>query len=286
MRFKKDLLKTASSLASIDVDYASLEYLAVGGSGTIYAINSARILKEFDDAGIHMERRVSQRLGSDHVNIVRCLGQTRDGKGLVYERGRSVREVLRGGNGSDGGDSGIPLETRAAWLIEAAEGTQYMHDQGIIHADTGCHNWIIVGEHLKIIDFEGSSLDGGDAAASYEWFSYKESSPRISVKTDIFAFGCAVYEVVAGKQPYDKLIVFEDRMLRAKKLYAEGQFPHVEGLPLGGLMLAFWKACFDSMQQVVRELQVAGVADTSDVDYDYGDVGISRLRNNQSDRHD
>ncbi|KAH8731577.1 hypothetical protein GQ44DRAFT_805579, partial [Phaeosphaeriaceae sp. PMI808] len=71
-----------------------------------------------------------------------------------------------------------------------------MHDNNIIRADTGCNNWIIVQGRLKIINFEGSSIDGEDAGACYEWFSYKESSPGVSQKTDIFAFGCAIYEVI------------------------------------------------------------------------------------------
>jgi len=85
-----------------------------------------------------------------------------------------------------------------------------MHNKGIVHANIGCHNWIVVQDRLKIIDFEGSSIDGEDAGACYEWFSCKESSPRISRKTDIFAFGCAIYEVITGRQPYDELFLFED----------------------------------------------------------------------------
>ncbi|KAI0570758.1 SPS1 Serine-threonine protein kinase [Pyrenophora tritici-repentis] len=115
-------------------------------------------------------------------------------------------------------------------------------------------------ERLKIIDFEGSSIDGEDAGACYEWFSYKESSPRISRKTDIFAFGCAMYEVITGRQPYDELHPFEDRMIRVKKLYAENQFPEVENIPLGKLMQACWDGTFDSMDEVLQELGASLVA--------------------------
>ncbi|RMZ71180.1 kinase-like domain [Pyrenophora seminiperda CCB06] len=230
-----------------DIDYGSLKFLAAGGSGVVYAIDEERILKEYYEEGITVERRALERL-KGHVNIVRCLGVTHNG--LILERGRSVRTVIQGS-----GANQIPLHTRVRWLYEAAEGTRYMHDNGIIHADAGCHNWILVQERLKIIDFEGSSIDGEDAAACYEWFSYKESSPRISQKTDIFAFGCAIYEVITGRQPYDELLPFEDRHIRVKKLYAENQFPEVENIPLGKLMQGCWNGTFNSMDEVVQELR-------------------------------
>lgn len=228
------------------IDYGSLEFLAVGGSGIIYAIDEDRILKEFHEEGIDVERRALERLGV-HVNIVRCLGAAHNS--LILERGRTVRTVIR-----ESGANQVPLHTKIRWLHEAAEGTRYMHDNGIIHADTGCNNWIVVQDRLKIIDFEGSSIDGEDAGACYEWFSYKESSPRISRKTDIFAFGCAIYEVMTGRQPYDELLPCEDRMIRVKKLYAKNKFPEVENIPLGKLMQGCWNGTFDTMDEVLQEL--------------------------------
>jgi serine/threonine protein kinase len=234
------------------IDYGSLKFLAAGGSGVIYAIDEERILKEFHGEGIDVERRALERLGL-HINIVKCLGATHDG--LILERGRTVRTVIQGS-----GANPIPLHTKVRWLHEAAEGTRYIHNNNIIHADVGCNNWIVVQDRLKIIDFEGSSIDGEDAGACYEWFSYKESSPRISWKTDIFAFGCAIYEVITGRQPYNELLPFEDRMIRVKKLYAENQFPEVGNVPLGELMQGCWNGTFDSMDEVLQELRASLLA--------------------------
>jgi tRNA A-37 threonylcarbamoyl transferase component Bud32 len=135
-------------------------FLAAGGSGIIYAIDENRILKTYYDKGIDVERRAFERLGS-HKNIVQCFGATRDG--LVLERGQSLRMVLRASRPDE-----IALDTKICWLREAAEGTRYMHDNGIVHADVGCNNWIIVQGHVKIIDFEGCSIDGEEAGACYE----------------------------------------------------------------------------------------------------------------------
>lgn len=45
----------------------------------------------------------------------------------------------------------------------------YLHSCDIIHSDVGCHNWILTGEdYVKLIDFEGCSIDGGPAGSCYE----------------------------------------------------------------------------------------------------------------------
>ncbi|KAF2462514.1 uncharacterized protein BDR25DRAFT_387922 [Lindgomyces ingoldianus] len=168
--------------------------------------------------------------------------------GLILERGQPLRTVIQASELDK-----IPLDTRICWLREAAEGTQYMHDNKIIHADVGCNNWVLVGEHLKIIDFEGCSIDGEDAGACYEWFSYK--GPVISRKTDIFAFGCAIYEVMTGKLPYKELLEFENPMLRARELYSQNQFPEVEKIPLGSLMQGCWQGTLNSMREILQELE-------------------------------
>lgn len=234
------------------IDYQSLVFLAVGGSGIVYAIDDKRVLKEYHDGGIAVERRALERLGL-HINIVNYFGAAENG--LILERGRSVRTIIR-----ECGAEHVLLNAKMRWLQEAAEGMQYMHNKGIIHADVGCHNWIIVESTLKIIDFEGCSIDGEEAGACYEWFSYKESTPAISERTDIFAFGCAVYEVITGRQPYDELSASDDRILRVKQLYAENRFPEVGNMPLSNLMQSCWQNEFSSMAEVLQELKAASLA--------------------------
>lgn len=234
--------------SSLSIDYQSLELLAVGGSGIVYKIDEQSVLKEFHSDGIDVERHVLERLGS-HANIVRLLGVTENS--LILERGQSLRAVIQ----ESGAQDYIPLITKIRWLREAAEGTRYMHQKGIVHADVGCHNWILVDGHLKIIDFEGCSVDGEEAGACYEWFSYKESVPAVSQQTDIFAFGCAVYEITTGRQPHDELLEADDRMACSKQLYAEDRYPQVGNRPLGELMEGCWRGTFNSMEEVLNQLE-------------------------------
>ncbi|KAF1833474.1 hypothetical protein BDW02DRAFT_640062 [Decorospora gaudefroyi] len=200
-------------------DYRNLKSLAAGGSGVIYAIEEGKMLKEFPGEGIDVKRQALQRLGPHNS--------------LIPERVRTVRSVIQESKGNE-----IPLHTKVRWLHDAGEGTRHMHDHGIIHADIGCRDWIVVRERVKIIDFDGCSVDGEDAGAWYEWFSYRESCHPISWKTDVFAFGCGIYEV----------------------LYAEDQFPEVEDIPLGTMMRGCWDGAFVSMDELVEELQASSLA--------------------------
>jgi serine/threonine protein kinase len=229
----------------LPIDYESLELLSVGGSGIVYAIDEGRVLKEFHGDGIDVERRALERLGS-HPNIVNYLGSINNG--LIFERGRPIRTILQ-----QCGTDQISLHMKSCWLQEAAKGIRHAHENGIVLADNGCNNWIIVDGHLKLIDFEGCSIDGEEAGACYEWFSYKESTPAISQKTDIFAFGCAVYEVLTGQPPHAELVGTDDRFCRVQQLYAENRFPEVEDMPLRNLMLGCWHSTFSSMDDVLHE---------------------------------
>ncbi|TLD36493.1 kinase-like domain [Venturia nashicola] len=248
-------VKTYNQLHSPpSIDYGSLVFIAAGGSGVIYAIDEEKILKEFydkDDEGVNVERRVFERLGG-HANIVKCFGVINNG--LILERGRSIRTTIK-----ERGAYQIPLDTKIRWLQQAAEGMKHMHHNDVLHADVGCHNWITVDGRLKIIDFEGCSVDAGEARACYEWFSYKESTPAISRGTDIFAFGCAIYEILTGRQPYDELVAHADRFFRVEQLYAKSQFPEVQNMPLSKLMEGCWHGTFSSMNEILQELETVNL---------------------------
>ncbi|KAF1952603.1 kinase-like protein [Byssothecium circinans] len=205
----------------------TIQFLAAGKSGVVYGIDPERVLKEFHDSDAgEIERRVYQRLGS-HPNIAKVLDTRADGS-IILERGTPLRTILRASSANE-----ISIQTKVCWLRHAAEGYQYLHACDIIHSDIGCNNLILTGEdHVKLIDFEGCSIDGGPADSCYEWFSYCPSMPRVSQRTDIFAFGCAIYE-----------------------LYGNQHFPDVTNLPLGQLVQSCWCGDTRSMSEVIQELE-------------------------------
>lgn len=225
------------------------EYLAAGKSGVVYGIDSKRVLKEFHDceAG-KIECRVYERLGT-HPHIAKLLEIRTDGS-LILERGTLIRTICRAPSAHK-----IPIQTKVSWLKHAAEGYLYLHSRNIIHADIGCHNWILTGgDNVKLIDFEGCGIDGESAGSCYEWFSYCPSTPRVSQRTDIFAFGCAIYEVSTGRPPHYEFETSDDPYKQVEELYANGHFPDVAHLPLCKIIQGCWNGDIGSMGELVQEL--------------------------------
>ncbi|WEW56401.1 hypothetical protein PRK78_001844 [Emydomyces testavorans] len=228
----------------------TLQFLAAGKSGIIYAIDDKRVLKEFHESDCgDVEQRAYQRARS-HPNIAKLLGTRKDGS-MILERGEVLRTICRSPAANH-----HPIERKLRWLRHAAEGYQHLHDCNIIHADVGCHNMIVTRKgYLKIIDLEGCSIDGEPADSCYEWCSYRPSIPRVSRQTDIFAFGCAIYEVITGRPPHYELEASIDGYRQVEELYANNEFPDVSSLPLGRLIQSCWHGNFNSMSEVVRELE-------------------------------
>lgn len=224
----------------IDVDFNSLEFLAPGTSAAVYTIENGRVLKEYydKDGGI-VELKAFSRLGS-HPNIIRFLGKA-NCKSIVLEHGQPLARP--GHTGS------APMTTKLAWIRDAAIGLQHMHRQGVIHADFGCENMVLVEGRLKIIDFEGCSIDGEEAASTYKWYNRRGS--MVNTQSDIFAYGCVVYQILTGKPTYHEYEASKDRSSLVQRLYSENKFPQVQDLPMGDLMINCWSGSFDSMDEVI-----------------------------------
>lgn len=108
---------------------------------------------------------------------------------------------------------------------------------------------------LKLIDFGGVSIDGGQNGSCYQWYSYRRSNPEVSKQTDIFAFGCVIYEILTGRHPYYEFEASDNRSHLVEQLYKQNKFPDTTNLPLGQLMQGCWRGTFDSMTEVVQALE-------------------------------
>lgn len=77
---------------------------------------------------------------------------------------------------------------------------------------------------------------------------------KISIQYDIFAFGCAVYEILAENFPDYELEKYPDRDQRMQELYSESSLSDVTQLPLHKLILDCWHDTFSSMEEVIKQL--------------------------------
>ncbi|KAJ5585261.1 kinase-like protein [Penicillium hispanicum] len=189
-------------------------------------------------------------LNNDWLRFVRLIAQCRaiTDDGLELERGDCLRQVLRGGLKT------VESHTRLQWALEAAEGLHYIHEKGIIHADVGCHNLLVHRSgHIKFIDFAGSGVDGNEPLVCYEWCSYRPGTTTLGIKTDIFAFGSALFEIESGNVPFHQLqevLGPWELMREVEKRFAAKDYPDMEMLQLKHVITRCWNDEYESMADV------------------------------------
>jgi eukaryotic-like serine/threonine-protein kinase len=153
------------------------------------------------------EEAIGQSL--DHPGIVKVLRPREKSRVyLVMERveGRSLRAVLDEG--------GIP-RARGLEIVRAlGEALAYLHAQGVVHRDLKPENIVITPDgRPKIIDL---GLASSRAARRITWtgLSTTMGTPaylaperlggrRGDARADVYGLGMLLYELVAGRLPYD-----------------------------------------------------------------------------------
>jgi serine/threonine-protein kinase len=166
------------------------------------------------------EARAAARIRSEHVARVFDVGQLPSGIPFIvmeFLEGRDLAEVLiqRGP---------LSIELAVDYLLQACEALASAHAKGIVHRDIKPENLFLSKSSagpgaIKVLDFGVSklSLDGTGAAAKREYVrttlpvgSPAYMSPEqirecsdVDHRTDIWALGCALFELVTGKTPFD-----------------------------------------------------------------------------------
>ncbi len=170
--------------------------------------------QEFVD---QLERRtkLAMTLREVHPRIasVYDYDRTDDGSSFVvmeYLDGKSLRDVIR---------QESPLDVERVLLLasQIAEGLQAAHDLGFVHTDIRPHHVMLVkegqGEVAKLKGFEAAGLSEAGLAGNLVRAGVMPGTPeyaapeqiegaRATPRTDIYAFGAVLYEMLSGVVPF------------------------------------------------------------------------------------
>ena len=168
-------------------------------------------------AGVSVDRfrreiMLAAKLQHPHVVPVLSSG---DADGLPwftmpYVEGESLRARLSRGPLSLGELTGI--------LRDVARALEFAHRHGVVHRDIKPDNVLLAGSSATVTDFgiakaitaartgpEGSTLTmAGTSIGSPAYMAPEQAAgdPNIDHRSDIYAFGCMAYELLAGRPPF------------------------------------------------------------------------------------
>jgi serine/threonine protein kinase len=152
------------------------------------------------------EEKIGQKL--DHPNIVRVLSPDKKSRMyLVMElaEGKSLRAVQ--------GEGRMDVAKALDLTAQIASALVYLHSRGIVHRDLKPDNVMVTADgKIKLLDF-GIAMD--EAARRLTWFGLtppvgtpdymapeQVRGKRGDVRTDIYALGTMLYEMITGELPY------------------------------------------------------------------------------------
>ncbi len=145
-----------------------------------------------------------------HPNIVHCFGGTTESKQRYY-----AMELV------EGGTLGELLRTKGSFTwdhvveygIQMCAALQYAHDKGVIHRDIKPGNFLITKSgKLKLSDFGLATIvagqrltTAGKTAGTFLYMAPEQirGRPPLSNRTDLYALGCVLFELLTGKPPFD-----------------------------------------------------------------------------------
>ena len=159
------------------------------------------------------EARAAVKIKSEHVARVSDVGTLENGAPYM------VMELLQGNDlNQELQKKGVlPLPDAVDYLIQACEAIAEAHGAGIVHRDIKPANLFLArrldGSALvKVLDFGISKMSDGVenltktmaamGSALYMSPEQMQQTRGVDHRTDIYALGVALYELLAGKQPY------------------------------------------------------------------------------------
>lgn len=212
--------------------YEILAPLGAGGMGEVYQARDTRLARDVAVKVVHprlaadperlsrfeKEARAAAQLDHPNILVVHDVGAHEGTPFIVSEllRGESLRKKL-----------GAPLSAKKAvdYAIQIAHGLAAAHEKGIVHRDIKPENLFVTKDgRVKILDFgvakllpsfEASAVDTGSptdnitrpglALGTVAYMSPEQVVGKtLDARSDLFSLGVVLYEMLAGKHPFQK----------------------------------------------------------------------------------
>ncbi len=196
--------------------------LGVGGMGVVYRATYTKtgiacaikvLAPDVNDSpGVQQrfEREIAILKKLQHPHIVRYYGGGRVGSQRFY-----AMELVQGGSLEQHlkKRGKLPWKEALGLVRQVAEALEHAHTAGVIHRDLKPANLLLAPDgKLKLTDF-GIARDttataltaAGKTVGTYAYMAPEQirGKPPVDRRTDLYALGCVLFEMLAGEPPFD-----------------------------------------------------------------------------------
>jgi serine/threonine protein kinase/TolB-like protein/tetratricopeptide (TPR) repeat protein len=214
-------LKSGTKLGSYEI----LALVGSGGMGEVYKAHDTKLgrdvaIKILPQASAHnsetvvrFQREAKMLASLNHPNIATIYGleQSNGTSYLVMElvSGETLAERIKR-------EGAVPVEEALKISVQIAEALEAAHEKGIIHRDLKPANVKLTPEGtVKLLDFglakalladatreAGATTEGAILGTAAYMSPEQARGKQIDKRTDVWAFGCLIYELITGQQAF------------------------------------------------------------------------------------
>lgn len=226
----------------IDGKYEIVERLGAGGMGEVFKVRhtylgALRVIKlirpqiaDNKDANDRFLREAQLATKVHHQNVATLhdFSALPDGAHYMvweYIDGENLAQRLRA-RGT------LPPKTAVAIAVQALRGLEAIHRAGIVHRDISPENLMLTTDGVKIIDLgvaKAEEIDGGTKTgifvgklryASPEQLGFLAEGEKIDGRADLYSSGLVLYEMLAGRPPFDAKSPHEYVLMHSRETQA------------------------------------------------------------------
>jgi serine/threonine protein kinase/tetratricopeptide (TPR) repeat protein len=200
--------------------YKILQKLGEGGMGEVYLAEDTQLDRKVAlkflpihytvdaDVNARFRREAKAAAALNHPNII-TVHEIGEHKGrayiaMEYIKGQSLREMIE--------QKGLSIDQVFDIAVQICEGLKKAHRAGIVHRDLKPENIMLDAEgRAKILDFGLAQMQGvtkltaeSSTLGTIHYMSPEQcQSATVDHRTDIWAVGVILYEMITGKQPFE-----------------------------------------------------------------------------------
>ncbi|MCW1925802.1 serine/threonine protein kinase [Luteolibacter arcticus] len=232
--------------------YRLIERIGEGGCGVVYLAEQQEPVKRkvalkiirlgMDTENVIARFRAERQALAlmDHPNIARVLDAGATGSGRPY----FVMELVDGERITDFCTMhGLDLRKRLELFVKVCQAIQHAHQKGVIHRDIKPSN-VLVRQHdgvpePKVIDFGIAKATGGSSGGdvtftvagqfvgtpAYMSPEQAEGGVDIDTRSDIYSLGVMLYELVAGRPPFEAKRLTQSGIEETRRILREEEPP-------------------------------------------------------------